>query len=320
MAVASPRAMAQIVVSTEEKKDAIDYFALKTNLLEWTVAVPNLSVITDLSGKPWNRSVAGVTLKYKWKTSGTYVPSFIFNLFEVRPEYRYYINNRYSVGVYAAYDRFTTKLPARSTGFTGIAWGGGVSAGMELPLYQYRKSALDIEFGIALGAHYALRENFTVSEDNTRMVYSGTRTAGVLPYPELRVALVWRKTSVKDKYMGTNPMKSLYKREKETIDINFSVTNRDNFDAMHQGRLKVYQKSVFLDLYQGNMETYRTDFEAYLQDSFTDIARKDIEKSGLDQRSKNRLHYYVNKLHRQAMAQFDQALKAELRSQEPSRP
>ena len=73
----------------------ISLFAFKTNLLEWSVAVPNVSVFTDLSAKPWNRSAAGITIKYKWKTVEAYEPSFVFNLFEIRPEYRYYLKNLY---------------------------------------------------------------------------------------------------------------------------------------------------------------------------------------------------------------------------------
>ena len=220
---ASPLAMAQDNSHTTEKEASKGLFALKTNLLEWTAAIPNLSVMADLSGKPWNRSVAALTLKYKWKTSEAYVPSYMLNLLEIRPEYRYYLNNKFYVGGYAAYSSFTAKLPNNPTGWTGFAAGGGASGGMELPLYQYRKSALDIEFGLSLGAHYAFYRDFTANADQTGIEISSTPARRVLPYPELRVALVWRKTSVKDKYNETDPMKALYAQEKESIQINLNA-------------------------------------------------------------------------------------------------
>ena len=307
-ALACPVAMAQEDSHTTDKQPFKGIFALKTNLLEWTVAIPNFSVMTDLSGKPWNRSVVALTLKYKWKTTETYVPSYMLNLLEIRPEYRYYLNNKFYVGGYAAYSNFTAKLPNNPTGWTGFAAGGGASGGMEFPLYQYRKSALDIEFGLSLGAHYAFYRDFTANADQTGIEISSTPARRVLPYPELRVALVWRKTSVKDKYNGTDPMRALYAQEKESIQINLNATNKETFDAMQQGRLKFYQDDVFHDLYRGDVEAYRADYEAYLQESFVDMALDNIERSRLDERSKEKLRKWVESLRKKALAEFDKSL------------
>ena len=297
------------------KEPSRGFLAIKTNLVEWAVAVPNISIFTDLSGKPWNRSVAGVTVKYKWKTGEAYVPSYILDLFEVRPEYRYYMG-RFYAGGYAAYDAFTTKLPGWELGWQGTAWGGGVSVGYELPLYQYRKSVLDLELGASLGAHYTDRRDFSVSEDGTSPVYVEEPIRKLFPYPELRVALVWRRTSVKDKYTGTDPMKSVFAREEEAILINYNVTNRDGFDAMHNYKLKVYQNSVFRDLYNGNEDTYRADFQEYVKESFVNIAMDSIERSSLDEKSKKKLIRRVETLERKALADFDKSLKEELNTKE----
>jgi len=307
--------MAQESSHTDEKEPSKGFLALKTNLLEWTVAIPNVSMMIDLSGKPWNRSVAGITLKYKWRTNETYVPSYMLNLLEIRPEYRYYLNNKFFVGGYAAYNNFAAKLPGKSIGWTGFTAGGGASAGMELPLYQYRKSALDIEFGLSLGAHYVLYQDFAIDASQTGIDFSDTRSGRILPYPELRIALVWRKTSVKGKYNSTNPMKEVYAREREAIQINLDATNKETFDAMQQGRLKVYQNDVFQDLYQSDPDAYRADFEAYLQESFVDIAMDNIERSRLDERSKDKLRKWVDSLRNKTLAEFDKTVKAELRKQ-----
>lgn len=311
-ALACPRVKAQNE-SDASREPSKGFLAVKTNLVEWTAAIPNFSVMTDLSGKPWNRSVAGITLKYKWPTKETYVPSFTYSLFEVRPEYRYYMKQLF-VGGYAAYDSFTTRLPKKAEGWQGIAWGGGISVGWELALYQYRRSALDLELGASIGAHYTDYLDFTVAEDGMSAVLATEHTRKVLPYPELRVALVWRKTSVKDKYNSTDPMKAIFKSEAEAIQINYDVTNRENFDAMHQSKLKVYQKSVFMDLYEGDQSAYRADFEAYLQESFVDIALDNIEHSRLDERFRKKLRSRVESLQRKALADFDKSVRAELRA------
>ena len=285
-----------------------DALAVKANLLEWAAAVPNLSVMADLSARPWNRSVAGITVKYRWKTAETYVPSFLFQVFELRPEYRYYWN-RFYCGAYAAYDAFTVKLPSKPYGWQGNAWGTGASVGLEFPLYQFRKSALDLELGLSAGAHYTDYHGIAANEDGTGMDRSPEHTGKVLPYPELRLALVWRKTSIKDKYSGTNPMDGIYASEADAIRINFEATSRENFDAMQQGRLKFDQSSVFLDLYEGDPDAYRADYEKYLQESFVDMALDGIERSQLDDRSKRKLRKMVDSLRSKAMADFDKTLK-----------
>lgn len=273
--------LSAILACPSAKGQRIGLFALKTNLIEWSAAVPNVSVFTDLSARPWNRSAAGITFKYKWKTRETYAPSFFYNLLEVRPEYRYYLKNLY-FGAYAAYDSYATQLPAWKEARQGNAWGGGVSAGWEMPLYTYRRGALDLDLGASVGLHYT----------NGRVV----------PYPELRASLVWRKTSVKEKYREGNPMDAVFDKEKEAIRINYGVTNLESFEAIRQRELKIGQDSVLKDLYGGETAAYLADYRRYFQESFVDMALEAIRGSSLDKRYKNRLRTYVNKLTRQAMA------------------
>ena len=306
VALGTPRAMAQESGAQAPKKAFSDYLALRTNLVEWAVAVPNISLSTDLSAKPWGRSTAGITLKYKWPTRETFAPSLQLNLLEVRPEYRYYGKKLY-FGAYAAYNRFTTRLPSWPSAWKGDAVGGGLSAGWEIPLYQYGKSALDLDLGLSVGAHYARRQEYDAGSASL----CPEVVRGILPYPELRVALTWRRTSVKDKYRGLDPMDGLYRNELESIRMNFDATNRENFDALHTYRLKAYQSSVFLDLFDGDVNAYRYAFEEYLQESFVDVAMDNIKHSRLDERSKKRLGKKVEQLRRKALAAFDKSLAAE---------
>ena len=107
-------------------------------------------------------------------------------------------------------------------------------------------------------------------------------------------------------------MKAIYAQEKEAIQINMDATNKETFDAMQQGKLKFNQDDVFQDLYQGDLEAYRADYEAYLQESFVDMALDNVEHSRLDERSKNKLRKWVESLRKKALADFDKSLKAEL--------
>ena len=81
---------------------------------------------------------------------------------------------------------------------------------------------------------------------------------------------------------------------------------------MQQGKLKFYQDNIFHDLYRNDAEAYRADYEAYLQESFVDMALDNLEHSRLDERSKNKLRKWVESLRKKALADFDKSLKAEL--------
>ena len=274
----------------------LERFAFKTNLIEVGAAIPNLSVMADVSAKPWNRSAAGITVKYKWKTSQSHQPLLELNLLEVRPEYRYYLKNLY-LGGYGAYSTFTTRLPEHPEGWSGQAFGGGASAGFEKNLYLYRKGAIDIDLGLSLGVHY--------------IRYSQGTGPVVLPYPELRAALTWRRTSVQEKYRGTDPMKNVYAREKESIDISYNATNRESFDALRQQKLKTGQTSILKDLYGGDREAYLADYKAYFQESFVDLATEGLEQSTLDSKNKDKLKKYIRKLEKKALDAFEKEIKAE---------
>lgn len=65
-------------------------WAIKTNAVEWLLTIPNIGVEFDLSRSIYNRMTIGLTAKWNWNTRHNYEPSVVFNVFEVRPEFRYY--------------------------------------------------------------------------------------------------------------------------------------------------------------------------------------------------------------------------------------
>lgn len=277
------------------KAQVLERFAFKTNLLEAGAAIPNLAVMGDLSSSPWNRSVAGLSIKYKWKTAESHAPFLSLSLLEIRPEYRHYRKNLY-LGGYAAYNSFGIRLPGQAEGWEGRSWGGGASAGWEIPLYLYRKGAIDLDLGLSVGAHY--------------IQYTRNTGPAVLPYPELRVALTWRKTSVSGKYRETDPMKAVFEREKEAVRISFDATGRESFEALKQLELKTGQTSVLNDLYGGDRESYIADYRTYFQESFVDVALEGLERSALDARHKEKMKSYIRKLEKEALKAFEKEIKS----------
>ena len=164
-------------------------------------------------------------------------------------------------------------------------------------MYLYKKGAIDLDLGLSVGAHY--------------VSYSQNSGLAVLPYPELRVALTWRKTSVSEKYRGSDPLKDLYKREKESIDISFNATTRESFDAILQQKLKPGQSSILKDLYEGDRWAYLADYKEFFRESFTDLATAGVERSSLDQKHKDKLIKYIQRLEKKALDAFEKEIKAE---------
>ena len=114
----------------------------------------------------------------------------------------------YYIGAYACYADYAFKLGAR--GIRGNhTFGLGLSMGYVLPLYEYRKGAVDVDLGFSVGIQMAKHEVFTHNMDGNfyTKVQEGKSWYGTeyssdrwLPYPvvsELRVAFVWRKQSIK---------------------------------------------------------------------------------------------------------------------------
>ena len=72
------------------KNPGIDRWAFRTNAFEWLLTIPNFGVEFDLVNSPYNKYSLGLTAKYNWNTTHMYAPPTVFNLLDVRPEFRYY--------------------------------------------------------------------------------------------------------------------------------------------------------------------------------------------------------------------------------------
>lgn len=263
-----------------------DMWSIRTNALEWLLTIPNIGVEFDLSNSIYNRNTIGVNLRYNWNTTHNYTTPMVFNVFEVRPEYRRYwrINDKlsfgnwfnetfsprdksssdgssrkknnfwnktwraYYIGGYANAGTYSFKLGKE--GHQGQMYGAGLIAGYVLPLYQYDKSAIDIEFGVALGFAATSYKAFghNANGDYYYEIPSKSREFHVVPYPvvsELKVAFVYRMKSIDDKYKREDQQKifDAQRREQDrTARMDSVKTARDA-----QKKLKEEQKTARQD-------------------------------------------------------------------------
>ena len=228
----------------EELLQGIDRWSFKTNALDWLLTIPNAGVEFDLSSSPYNRSTIGISGRYNWNTWHKYNPPTVFNLWEVKPEYRYYWRTRpkgprsgrtaisawvemddpkewraYWLGFYTSYGGYGMK-------FTDLGWQGkqasaGFTMGYGLPLYDWgTKGAIDLELGISAGIMYSEYDNFTHNIDGRYYSYVEGSSVDwhILPFPvvsEIRVALAYRTKSIKDKYSKIDQAKIRARQDKE---------------------------------------------------------------------------------------------------------
>ena len=67
-----------------------DRIAIRTNVVDWVLTTPNIALDFDIVSTPYDKQSVGVAFKYNWATSHTYIPKQVYNLFDVRADYRFY--------------------------------------------------------------------------------------------------------------------------------------------------------------------------------------------------------------------------------------
>lgn len=252
----------------------IDRFAFKANALEWLITVPNFGVEFDLThpdslSRTSSRMTIGLTAKYNWQTAHTYTPPTVFNLMDIRPEFRYYWRARkmdrndiretkpsfstwlkedafsvmrkdakewraYYVGAYLSYGEYAFKFS--KTGFQGRDVGLGVSLGWSQPLYSYKegRSNIDLEFGLSLGALFATNyEKFAHDPDGSFYYRIENRGARMIPYPvisEIRIAFVYRTKSIGKKYLDMTEKEEENRRIRSDKVMGFYVEDDYNYE------------------------------------------------------------------------------------------
>lgn len=227
-------ASSQEVVKEEREGTAlVDRFAVRTNVLDWVMTVPNIGFEFDLNASEFNNMTLGLSAKYNWNTTQTHAPAIVFNLFDVRPEFRYWYRTRqpvkgaskwdlqtilkdkknprswraHYIGAYVNYASYSFKFTERGVQGNTLL-GFGASVGYNIPMYEYKNGFVDVELGFSVGLQMCDKTYFTHSHNSesnsyTKLETSGSRDKlGLTPFPvvsDLRLAFVWRHKSIRDK-------------------------------------------------------------------------------------------------------------------------
>ena len=318
---AHTRASAQDVV--DGQSSLIERFALKTNAVEWLLTVPNLQVEFDILPSQYNQHTVQLGAKYNWNTGGKYAPYYVFNVFDIRPEYRYHfrldkeklLNGKSKgiasilpgswkacyLGAYAQYGTFSVK--PGETGRQGTLFGAGVSAGWETPLYQYSRGVIDLDLGLSIGVIASQWTNYQLNQDN----YTYSRVGGepdrlhVLPMvTELRAVFSWRRRSVRERYLETDPAIEKYKQALKDIEANFLSSTKEEFDK--------YQDARTMEQYRQNDSLYRADYTASL-DETVENCQRNLQIYKLDKKRSDRLEAEIQRRRKDLLSKFDAALQ-----------
>lgn len=287
----------------------IDRWTFKTNLLEWCITIPNFSFEYALSSAEHNRSSIGLTAKYNWNSYHRHAPVAVFDMFDIRPEYRYYfrtfghkenekLRNVKYLGAYADYGQYSFKL---KKGIQGSSVGVGISFGWVLPVYQFKKGALDIDLGFSAGIQTGYYDMYARDLENNCYYKISERSKKwhVSPFPvvsELRVAIAWHTQSVKDKYIKEDPALKQYELAASDVDMAF-----DNIYDSFEDSLEEEDKK----LYAENPSAYSTLFSSHVKATADDTVEY-IKSYNLKSTAFSKIKRKIKKLEKLTIKEFEQ--------------
>lgn len=266
--------MVPVTHSGVDTLDILDRIALRTNLVDWALLIPNFGAEFDVRNTNWNRWAVGFNIRYNWQTTHTYTNHFVYNLFEVRLEGRQYWRARqigrrnlpkhkhiwdkaisirrtkvkhptttWYRGVFASYGKYSFLFGGN--GHQGTALMGGVSYGLVKPMFAFENgNSLDLEFGVSGGVVYYKDKVYTHDARNDCYPVVETKPASLLPMVnELRVGLVYRlgHVPVLAKYRYRRDVDNVYDSRKDSV-LNAHIRFRDSVAHYRATRESILRK------------------------------------------------------------------------------
>lgn len=245
------------VMDTRRQVDTLslsDRIAVRTNMVDWTLMIPNIGVELDLGRTNWSRYAINLNLRYRPKTNRTYAKPVTFEMTEVRLEARQYWRERqaeaygvlsrhtnlfdklmscrrmvprhprttYYRGIYVAFDDYNVRIPhVYSLGRQGQQITAGLTWGFVRPLYAFTNgNSLDLECGISGGMGITNDDSFYYDKQKGENVKSWTRGWRFMYTPvlnDLRVGFVYRfgKYPIQKKYRWRYDVDLAYRAMKD---------------------------------------------------------------------------------------------------------
>lgn len=237
--------------------------SIRTNMVDWTLLVPNIGVEFDLLSRNWNRWTVGLSLRENWQTNHTFTPGMVYNISGVKAEFRNYWRTRqvsdmlprhksildrlfscrrstvkhpdvvYYRGLYVSYTDFSLKFG--SEGRQGSAVTCGFTYGALKPLYVFRGGgSLDLELGFSVGLSYAKYDKFRHDRESDCYPVTETGRWAFVKHPvvsDIRVGFVYRigKYPLTRKYRWRYDCDADYRHD---VDSVMSVLERERMNRM----------------------------------------------------------------------------------------
>ena len=329
-------------------------FTVKTNAVDWLFTIPNLQIGFDLSASQYNQDVLLLGAKYRPHTYHNYAPYLLFNVLDIRPEYRHYYRHtqlgsrmekdRYGcdstiwekapltstkrknpkpwqawyIGAYADYASYSLKFG--EYGRQGWAVGAGVTIGFEVPLYEYKTGAIDLDLGLSAGLIATGNQAFKNGDDiyNYVPVTAADKVKDtpflVIPMlTEVRATFSWRHKSVRYKYLEPDPVIAYYVQAKKKITDDMRSSTRQEFNSIFMTTSKDSLK------YQQDEATYKADYQKYLMNAVEDDERNIKENEKITSSMKVKLNRYLQSEKTKNLRQFDREVRQERIAREEAR-
>lgn len=309
MLVSSSCAFAQKKMADDHKLDSLsfsDRISLRTNGIDWMALLPNVGIEFDLDKYNWSRNAVGINIKGNWRTKNTFNPGLVYDLFEVRAEYRNYWHTRKTTqdlgahrhtyekilsgrrrrpkhpnttwyrGAYLAYDDYAFLLFGNK-GVKGQAYTLGFQYGVIRPLYIFASGkSVDLDFGFSAG--FCLTDYEKIGYDSRTATYPVTKEKSGLtfvPFPvltEARVGLVYRvgKANIYGKYRWRYDVDLKY-QEKVLANLEYRAQLRQQ-DLEYMKVYRFYQNK-YDSLLILNMKNHESVLDQKLADT-RDMKRK----------------------------------------------
>ena len=308
----------------QESEKFIDRFSLRTNTLDWLATVPNIQVGFDLFPGAYNRSSILLGVKWNWNTYHKLPPYYVFDVFDVRAEYRMHFRfkplsnaggkhsffslerkNPHSwiahyIGGYADYSSYSIKPGAN--GRQGFQGGIGVSTGIEMPLYQYKGGAIDLDLGVSAGLLYTRYQQFVLSQSHSQYLFQQDGQKVLPMITELRAVFSWRRHSVKEKYLEDDPELPVYRETLGNIRTAFASATKETFDGLSRPKSETKAMAESDSL-------YRAKFVEWIQNDQVSYEKDRLQYQDVTPQHKKALEKEIDRLGKKAIDNFDAALR-----------
>lgn len=347
-------ASAQKAPTGKTDNAGINGFTVKTNAVDWVLTIPNLQIGFDLSASPYNQDVLLLGAKFRPRTYHDYAPYLLFNVLDIRPEYRHYYRHTqlesrvekdtlgrdsivwekapltstkrkhprpwqaWYIGAYADYTDYCLKFG--EYGRQGWAVGAGVTIGFEIPLYEYKTGAVDLDLGLSAGLVATTNQAFKNGDDIYRYVpvtaADKVRDAPFMVIPmltEVRATFSWRHKSVRYKYLEPDPVIDYYAQAKKKISDDMRSSTRQEFNSIFMTTSKDSLK------YQQDEAKYKADYQKYLMDAVIADERNIKENDKITSSMKIKLNRYLQSEKMKNLRQFDREVRQEKRKKKQER-